>query len=133
MKDRSKNNFIEWKCPICGKIIKLKPHKTKGRKTCGDKKCLNKNCGWETGITNAKKTIHENNLKRKEIIKQDIIRWVLDNKELVNNCPYNSITKTLSGLQEIISEKYEIKDLRSIFICFKVIQNIANDLFDPRK
>ena len=59
-------------------------------------------------------------MKRKEIIKKDIIEWVLNNKIIVNECPYNRITNALSGLQETVLDKYGLKDLRSIFICFNV-------------
>lgn len=118
VKEQAKNNFVDWKCPICGKIIKLKPYQIKDRKTCGNQECINKSHSWEKGVLSAKESIHKDNLERKEIIKEDIIKWVLKNKDIVDRCPYNNITKTLSDLQKMIFDKYRLKDLRSIFICF---------------
>lgn len=120
VKEKAKNNYLDWKCPICGKVLKLKPYETKNRKTCGSQECINKSRSWEKGVKAATESIHIENVKRKEIIKKDIIEWVLNNKIIVNECPYNRITNALSGLQETVLDKYGLKDLRSIFICFNV-------------
>ena len=63
------------------------------------------------------------NIERKKLIKNDIIDWVLNNEELILNCPYNKIEKTLSELKNILLDKYNIKDLRSIYICFNDVKN----------
>lgn len=120
VKKQAESNFVEWECPICGKILKLKPHQTKNRQTCGNKECMKAIGTWKKGIDKASETVHNKNLERKAIIKNDIISWILDNKDIVQNCPYNKISKTLSELHELIYEKYQIKDWRSIFICFEV-------------
>lgn len=106
-------------CPICGKTFYYQKNVAENKKFCS-LQCANKSGIWEKGIINSAKITHERNVERKKCIKDDIIYWVLKNKDIVSNCHYNKITPTLFGLIEFLKDKYNIKDLRSIFICFNV-------------
>ena len=60
------------------------------------------------------------NINYKSKIKETIKDWVLEHEDIVMHCPQNNISNTLHDLLEIIYSKYNIKDIRSIFICFNV-------------
>ena len=68
--------------------------------------------------------------KDKKEIKKDIEKWVLENKNLVLNCPKNKIRTTLSSLINLINKKYEIKDFRSLFTCFDNVHNMKSFLIE---
>ena len=124
-KKRAKMNKIlgitysSFKCPVCGKIIYEENWKAKKRKYCSNK-CVAESEAWKKGVNNSARISHERNMKKKKIIKKDIIEWVNSNFELVINCPYNKISTTLHELFEIINQNYGIKDKRSLYICFDV-------------
>lgn len=82
----------------------------------------------EKGVEKAAKITHQRNIIKKTMIKEDIVDWVGNNKELVLNCPKNKIRNTLSGLINMIEEKYGIKDFRSIFSCFDNVTNMKTFL-----
>lgn len=75
---------------------------------------------WQKGVYRSAELNHKKNIARKKIIKNSITDWVIKNENIVLNCPYNKITSTLVGLNVLLIEKYNIKDLRSIYICFEV-------------
>ncbi|MCF6408417.1 hypothetical protein [Pseudalkalibacillus salsuginis] len=55
--------------------------------------------------------------KRKQVhkkIKEYIIQWAKDNKELVLGTPYNKIKTTIRPLTDDIERQYGIKDIRVI-------------------
>ena len=106
-------------CPICGKMLFLQKYQLKIRKYCSPQ-CAGKSNMWEKGVKESAIKNHERNVERKEIIKQDILQWLYNNQDLVMTCPYNKITTTLSGLLDMIKEKYNIIDIRTIFLCFDV-------------
>lgn len=104
-------------CPICNKTYYYEKCIAESKKYCSCL-CASKAGAWKVGVENSAKLNHKKNIERKKIIKDDIINWVLDNEEAVLNCPYNKITTTLSGLRDMLFEKYNIKDIRTIYICF---------------
>ena len=116
-----KNNIKRYPftCSVCGKTIYLQKHILKKKKFCSHE-CANIGMNWQKGVYKSARINHENNLKRKEVIKDNIIQWVLNNQEIVLNCPKNKINCTLNGLKNMLYDVYNIKDLRSIFICFDV-------------
>ena len=59
---------------------------------------------------------NQKNIKEKNILSEKILKWCVENKELVINCPYNKITTTLKPMLDY----FQINDIRSIFICFNV-------------
>lgn len=120
VKKQAKLNYIEWICPVCGKVLKLKPFETKNRQTCGAASCKVAMGTWKKGIDKAKETLHKKNIENKTQIKNEIVEWVLNNKEIVYSCPYNKISSTLSELHDMIFDKFNIKDWRSVYICFDV-------------
>lgn len=110
---------LPFKCPICGNVTYVEPHILKTKKYCSAK-CASEGGGWKIGVDAAKIVAHNNNLNRKKPVKDDIVDWCCNNKELVLNCPYNKISTQLKDLRQMVTEKYGIKDWRSIFICFGV-------------
>lgn len=50
----------------------------------------------------------------------DILNWCKSNPEIIRNCPYNAIITGLQPMIDYIYDKYNIMDLRSMFICFNV-------------
>lgn len=63
------------------------------------------------------KAIEKNELdyiNNKEIIKNFILNWVKDNKDLILNCKYNKISTTLQPLYELIEKEFNILDKRTI-------------------
>lgn len=106
-------------CPVCNKNFYYPKHIAETKKFCSNK-CAGKGMNWQKGVYNSAKLNHERNIERKKVIKEDIIKWVLDNENIVLKCPYNKISNNLIGLTEVLKNQYNIKDLRSIFICFDV-------------
>jgi len=121
-KNKCKNNRILFVCPICNKEELLPPHladkiycSNACRKTDG--KC--KEVAMQASKIAAQKA-HEKNANKKSEIASDIINWAKDNSELIFSCPKNKITSTLAPLLLYIQEKYDLKDMRSLFLCFDV-------------
>lgn len=106
-------------CPVCNKTFYYQKNVAENKKYCS-LSCATKGGAWKLGVDQAKKIIHAKNIENKQVIKDDIIKWSYENKEIIDHCPYNKIETTLSGLKTLLVEKYGIKDLRSIFICFDV-------------
>lgn len=105
-------------CPVCGKTFFYMKHIADAKKFCS-LECAGKGGNWKKGVERSADENRKRNLKRKEPIKKEIIQWVTENSDIVQTCPYNHITTTLSGIFNIM-EKHNIKDIRSIFICFNV-------------
>ena len=106
-------------CPVCGKNMWVEKYNLLHRKYCSIE-CATKDGNWEKGVSNSAKIAHKKNVERKEKMREKIIEWCRSNKDTVINCPKNSISSTLSGLSVMLKNEYDIKDLRSIFICFNV-------------
>lgn len=106
-------------CPICGKTYYYQKNIAEKKKFCSIN-CANKSGCWKKGVNNSAIISHKRNLKRKYIIKNDVEKWALKNKDVVLNCPYNKITGILCDLRRMLKEVYDIKDLRTIFVCFNV-------------
>lgn len=117
-------------CPICNQIYYYPKHIASKKKFCS-LDCATKSGAWKTGVTNSSIIIHQKNIERKKYIKNDVVEWVLNNQDTVLNCPYNKIQTTLTDLTNMIYEKYNIKDLRSIFVCFNI--NNKKSLLDELK
>lgn len=110
---------VPFKCPVCGKTLFLEPWESKRRKVCSQQ-CSVKAGNWIKGVESSAVINHNNNIERKALIKQDIIKWCINNKDIVNNCPKNAISNQLSGLKQMLIQKHNIKDWRTIYICFNV-------------
>lgn len=106
-------------CPVCHKVYYYQKHIAESKKFCSNE-CASIGMNWKKGVYNSAKINHERNIERKKIIKDDIVKWLLNNEYTVLNCPYNKISTNFVGLIEMLQTKYNIKDLRSIFICFSV-------------
>ena len=119
-------------CAYCGAQITIPFYEAKNRKYCSNQ-CVANDKKWESGVKAAAHKMHEDNVQRKLIIKQDIIEWVTNNKDLVLNCPKNKIRSTLSELIEIIDQKYDISDFRSLYDCFDDVTNMKTFLTKLQK
>ena len=102
-------------------------YEAKNRKYCSNQ-CVADDKKWENGIKAAAHKMHEENMQRKILIKQDIVEWVINNKDLVLNCPKNKIRSTLSALIKTIKQKYNISDFRSLYDCFDNVTNMKTFL-----
>ena len=114
IKLRAENNFINFLCPICDKIILIKPYDN--RSTCSIE------CGIIFNQENATKALvlaNEKNLEKFNEIsdkrKLKIIEWVNLNKDKFTNIKFNN----LSFLQEL-SEYLDVKDIRTVMKVFKI-------------
>ena len=125
---RSKSPKIKtFICASCGKNITVPAYEISKRKYCSNQ-CVANDNRWKKGVEKAAKITHQRNIIKKTMIKEDIVDWVGNNKELVLNCPKNKIRNTLSGLINMIEEKYGIKDFISIFSCFDNVTNMKTFL-----
>lgn len=112
--------FIDFTCPICGKVIKIKPWEAKNKKTCSSQ------CGGKTEmqlqhLKELGRTKHKNNYKyKKETIQPIIEQWCLKNQYLILNCPYNKIKTNLKPMLDMVEVKFNIKDIRTLYTCFDV-------------
>lgn len=120
-----------FKCPVCKKVFYYEKNIADKKKYCS-LICAARSGSWEKGVRAGAEQIHKKNIKKKQMIRQDIIDWVLDNQDLVLSCPYNNISKTLINLNILIKDKYDIKDWRSIFICFDDVHSLKS-LLDKLK
>lgn len=119
--ETAKNNIVRvpFTCQYCGKVLYLPPSEARKKKYCSQQ-CVTNSGSWEKGTKNAAVSMHLRNLERKEIIRKDIIEWCNSNKDIVIHCPYNKVETTLKDMVDFVLDKYGIKDIRSIFICFGV-------------
>jgi group I intron endonuclease len=105
VKDKAASNFIDFTCPTCGKVLKLKPWQAKNRKFCSNS-C---NLSYENGLNSANvaNTVKYENTKqtRLKLLKE----WCLNNEDLILNCKLNK----LSFLQDLC-DYIGVKDQRSL-------------------
>lgn len=113
--EMSKEKREKWVCPVCGAELLLPKWEAKNKKVCS-LKCS----GMLTSNINMLKQFgeikHQNNLKYKKELSEKILKWCVDNNKTIINCPYNKITTTLQPMLD----RFDIKDIRNIFVCFNV-------------
>jgi hypothetical protein len=110
VKQRALENFVDFKCPVCHKVIKLKPWEAKQRIYCS-REC-SKEARHEEIIKSAKLATQvniENYSKIKDERYSLIKEWIKDNKELILNCKMNKLT-FLNDLAKFIG----VKDTRTV-------------------
>lgn len=123
VKKNALNNFVIITCLNCGKEFKVKPFQAKTRKFCSNKcfgEYFHKSGQAKRTSELAAIVAHQHNIDSKQEIRQYIINWVTEHKDIVLDCPFNRITNTLRPMLQIIEQKYNIKDIRTLFICFNV-------------
>lgn len=121
-----------FKCAYCGKEITVSSWEANKRLYCSNQ-CVADDKKWKNGVEAARKKVHDNNMKRKNEIKNEIEKWVINNKEIVLNCPKNKIRATLSDLIDLINNKYGLKDIRSLYDCFDNVKNMKSFLIELQK
>lgn len=117
-------------CPVCNRTFYYSKHVLESRKFCSNK-CAGKGIDWKKRVYHSAELNHNRNIERKKIIKNDILEWVYQNENIVLNCPYNKISTNLVDLKNLLLDKYNIKDWRTIYICFDV--NNLKELLDKLK
>lgn len=110
--------LVEFICPNCNKKLMLLPYEAKDKKFCS-LRCAGLVSGLK-GIGIAAEQNHSRNIENKKDIAKFILNWSQDNRDIIISCPYNKITTYLNPLLNEIDNKYNIKDFRSLFICFNV-------------
>lgn len=93
-------------CLKCGKKFKVTSNSK--RKFCS------KTCAGKTTVMEAQEKKKFNYNEKKEDIKNFIIKWAIENKEIVIDCPYNKISSILNPLYILLKDKYNITDKRTI-------------------
>ena len=109
-------------CPICHQTFYYPKHITECKLFCSTN-CAAKSGSWIKGVKASSIASHEKNIQLKKTIEHDIEQWVFSNENIVLNCPYNKITTTLKSLLEFVQDKYDIKDIRSLFACYPNINS----------
>lgn len=118
MKLKAEDNYVDFICQVCGEHKKLKLWEAKNRKTCSIK-CSRK-------LIKDKNDEHLHNLRKmqdkeicaqREDIKNFILSWAKNNKDIIQSCPSNKISAMLSPMLELIYNNFNIKDMRTITIC----------------
>lgn len=116
----NKETFI---CPICGKSISLCKYEIKNKQYCSMECMIQSGASREyarkASNVAAIKSREIYNKKRKEIA-EFVYSWCNANKEIILSCPLNKISTHLYQLMNIINEKYDLKDIRSLYPCFNV-------------
>ncbi len=119
----SQANRETFTCPVCGKTILLCKYEIKNKQYCSIE-CMIKSGASREYAKRASEIAaikaHERSMQQKQEIAQFILSWCDDNKEIVLSCPLNKVNTHFSQLIKIISNKYGIKDMRSLFPCFNV-------------
>lgn len=114
---------VSFKCPYCGKV-KLLPKWEAEHKQCCSIECKKKHGGCKDVAVKASQIaaekVHERNLLIKEDMGKFVLEWSNTHRDLINSCPLNKISPTLEPLMQEIEAKYQIKDIRCLFICFGV-------------
>jgi len=101
------------RCEICGTEFEVVPSKLLVS-------CPKESCKKEV-ILRAAKTARNQNEFRKEIrnnkIKEKILNWSKENRDLILNCPLNNIKPIETEILKII-EPYGLKDMRAASVIF---------------
>lgn len=109
-------------CPVCHKTFYYQKHIAESKKFCSIQ-CSAKTGSWKKGVKASAEANHLKNIQFKSKVRQDINEWILSHENIVLSCPYNKITPTLKPLLTLIEEKYNIKDIRTLFICYEGVNS----------
>lgn len=122
-KKNALSNFTTLICLNCGKEFKVKPFQAKTQKFCSNKcsgEYSRKSGRAKRASELAAIKAHQHNIDSKQEVKQYMIDWVSKHKDIVSSCPLNRIARTLRPMLKAIEREYNIKDIRTLFICFDV-------------
>lgn len=110
VKQRALENYVDFECPVCHKVIKLKPWEAKQRIYCSQE-CSQK--ARHDEVIEKAKLATQVNLENYEKVKNErlelIKEWLKENSELVLNCKMNKLT-FLNNLADFVG----VKDTRTI-------------------
>ena len=114
-RSKAQDERIDWTCPICGKTLRLAKWETRNKKACSIS-CAGRIDDNIEHLRRNGEIIHRKNVENKTKLREEILKWCKCNCDVIKNCPYNNISKTLSPMLDYIG----IRDIRAIFICFDV-------------
>lgn len=133
MKIKCLDLLVDFKCPICGETIKRQnfvKNKTCSI-TCG-RIYSKENSLYDTGLKNALFINELNHLENKNIRKEKVIKWILNNKEIILKAKFNN----LQFLEDLV-QYVGVKDIRTVMESFdeksskrrfiKILQSIINE------
>lgn len=110
VKQRALENYVDFECPVCHKVIKLKPWEAKQRTYCSQE-CSQK--ARHNEIIEKAKLATQVNIENYEKVKDKrlelIKEWLNKNSDLVLNCKMNKLT-FLNDLASFVG----VKDTRTI-------------------
>lgn len=117
-KEKCREKRIKFICPICGEEAYMCEYEIKNRSTCGKSTCKNKyskiHKTYIKGLNKANE-VNKNKYREESLkIKEYVLNWAKENKEVVLNCPKNKIITTLNDLILCVEKEFNIKDIRSI-------------------
>lgn len=118
MKRRKGSTYVTLKCEVCHKEFRIPRYMAEKRRFCSSE-CSSVGMNG-CALAASKKAAEIIMKKHSEFamdVRNDILEWCIQHKELVINCPLNKITTTYQPMISMISEKYGIKDIRSIIGC----------------
>lgn len=125
MKSRKGADYVTKACPTCGKEFSVPRYEAKRRKYCSWE--CSKGKDYQKGVEHATKVIMERKQKQRSEIKNDVIDWAINHKDVVLSCPLNRIITVYSELIEMIYTKYGIKDFRCII--YAVVESYSRKEF----
>jgi len=103
------------KCEICGEEFEVVPSKLLLAVSCKKEACRKEAFLRATKAARVVNTTRKNN--RNEEIRNKILDWAKQNRDLVLNCPLNKIDPIETEILKII-EPYGLKDMRSVSVIF---------------
>lgn len=110
VKQRASENYVNFECPVCHKVLKLKPWEAKQRTYCSQE-CSQK--ARHDEVIEKAKLATQVNIENYEKVKDErlelIKKWLNENSELVLNCKMNKLT-FLNDLASFVG----VKDTRTI-------------------
>lgn len=97
-------------CKLCGKSFEAII--TSKQEYCSTK------CGSTAMFHLASQIKHDKNISKFKKIKEDVINFAINNKDLINKTKYNKINTSLGKYFDNILSKYNLSDHRNIFFAF---------------
>lgn len=101
---------VDFKCICCGKIIKLFPGQVKERKFCSQE------CSMKYNTKERFRALHKIEVaeKRYKLIREEVYIWSRNNSDIIMSCPFNKVSTCLKELYNLLKDKYDVKDWRTI-------------------
>lgn len=120
---------VDFVCPYCHVVLKVTPSVARKRKCCVD--CLPIYISQHANKEKISAGVRAHNEIRFRAIREDAVKWCIEHKEKVLNCPYNKIITNLQPMLDILKCKHGVNDIRTLCKSFYV--NGRKDLLTTLK